>query len=104
MAAPKWHESAFYEERYQQVRIGVYAPIEVHLSKYDRHEGYEALAQVFSQISSKKSKANLEAMENLTSEYENRCFKDIDFNPVFGLFCYIAYKNFSKHTLELKFK
>ena len=74
------------------------------MAKYDRHEGYEALAQVFSQISAKKNKANLESMGSLTPEYENRCFRDIDFNPVFGLFCYIAYKNFSKYTLELKFK
>ena len=82
------------------MRTGIYAPFEVTLEKYERESGYFAMAQVFSIISGNKSKNNLQLMTAVSKEFEHRCYKDIDFNPVIGLFGYIIYKNFSKHTLE----
>ena len=41
-------------------------------------------------------------MTELPAEYKNRCYKDIDYNPVHGLYGYILYKNLSKYPLAQK--
>ena len=104
MVAPDWHKSAFYSENYQKVRTGLYSEEDIELEPYDREYGYEALAEVFSKNSSLKSKANLETMTDVPDEYKKRCFKDIDFSPVPGLFGYIIYTNVSSYALEQKLK
>ena len=43
-------------------------------------------------------------MTELPSEYKKRCFKDIDSNPIHGLYGYILYKNISKYSMEQKLK
>ena len=97
---PHWHESAYREPCYQQIRTGIYAPIDLMLEKYERSSGYHALSQVFAQISDKKIIKNLQLMTELPSEYKNRCFKDIDADPVHGLYGYLLFKNISNYNME----
>ena len=44
--------------------------------------GYVAIAAIFANISDKKSINNLTLMKEVPADYANRCFKDIDTDPI----------------------
>ena len=62
--------------------MGIYAPYKIKLEKYSREKGYEAVAAIFANISDKKSINNLTLMKEVPADYVNRCFKDIDTDPI----------------------
>ena len=92
---------------FKKVITGIYTPIErLKLKKIDKKLGYQTLTQLFCDMSAKKDKDSLENFgdaygKQAPNEYAKKCSRDIDDEPVPGLFGYINYKNNSKQVLDI---
>ena len=85
---------------------GIYGPVkDLKLVELDRALGYSAMARAFSVISEKKETIkNFQTVHGRKApdEYRLKCYRDVDEEPVPGVFGYICYRNQSPHPLELK--
>ena len=85
-------------EKYQNVRTGIYSPVNIRLEKCKNSTGYEVLQKVFTTIA--MSREIKEPLQKLPQEYENKVFRELNYGPVDGKFGYLVFKNDSKYPLE----
>lgn len=80
------------------MRTGIYSPITVKLEKCKPDAAYEIMEKVFTQIA--LSKEINDPMTKLPEEYEDKVFKELNYDPVEGKFGYLIFKNDSEYNLE----
>ena len=96
--APEFNKQAELNPKYLNVRTGIYSPITVKLEKCKPEAAYEIMEKVFTQIA--LSKEINDPMTKLPEEYEDRVFKELNYDPVDGKFGYLIFKNDSEYNLE----
>ena len=50
MVAPMWHASAFKDEEYLNIRLGIYAPAKITLQKFQKDLGLQGIAKCFEEV------------------------------------------------------
>ena len=100
MIAPEWHESTWLDPQHFNIRVGIYSPARVSLSKCEKAIGYQAIATSFLEVAHDTAHEEYEVLQGLPEVYKAGCFKHINQQPVDGLFGFIAYKNEASEPLE----
>jgi len=84
--------------QYQIVRTGIYTPVPFKLERCERGYGYEIISRVFTRYALGRDIS--EPLKDLPKEYEEKIYRELNYDPVESKFGYLIFKNDSKYDLE----
>ena len=78
MVAPEWNKSSQLDPEYKKIRVGIFSPIQVNLSKCERRLGHKAIACGFQEIAEDMPESSLSILPGLPEIYKAQCVKAVN--------------------------